>query len=242
LAQIFHRSTNALSRASLFGAAFFIAGVIALTSILYESPYVSRQGVAPDQPVQFSHEHHVRGLGIDCRYCHSSVEQSSFAGMPSTKTCMTCHSQLWTHAELLAPVREAFDSGQPIPWRRVHDLPDFVYFDHSIHVAKGVACATCHGPVERMPLMYQARSLRMSWCLDCHRHPEQGIGPREAVFFAGESMPPSSGRPDPDVLHARALPHVSTRVGAEETATQALLRRYQIPPVSKLMNCSTCHR
>jgi hypothetical protein len=132
--------------------------------------------VPREQPVPFSHKHHVSGLGIDCRYRHTSVEKSAFAGIPPTDTCMTCHSQLWTDAPLLAPVRESLARHQPMQWNRVHDLPDFVFFNHSIHVRQGIGCATCHGPVDRMPLTWQQNTLFMKWCLDCHKDPAQFIG------------------------------------------------------------------
>jgi hypothetical protein len=124
----------------------------------------------------------VTGCGIDCRYCHTSVEESSFAGIPPTQTCMNCHSQLWTESPLLAPVRASFRSGKPLVWNRVHDLPDFARFDHSIHIRKGVACATCHGQVDKMPLMDREATLHMEWCLECHRDPKRFVGPRELVF------------------------------------------------------------
>src|SRR4029077_19142589 len=130
----------------------------------------------------FSHEHHVAQLGIDCRYCHTSVETSAFAGMPPTATCMNCHKQIWTNTALLEPVRTSFSTNQPLRWSRVHDLPDFVYFNHSIHVAKGVGCATCHGRVDGMPLLFQNASLQMEWCLDCHRNPAKYIRPKDQVF------------------------------------------------------------
>jgi hypothetical protein len=146
-----------------------------------QSDYVSRVGFRVDQPVPFSHQHHAGGLGIDCRYCHVEAETSVFAGIPSATLCMNCHSQLYTSAEMLEPVRASAREGRPIAWQRVHDLPDYVYFNHSVHVQAGVACATCHGQVERMPLMWKEHSLAMQWCLDCHKHPmpESGV-PAEA--------------------------------------------------------------
>ena len=130
----------------------------------------------------FSHKHHVGGLGIDCRYCHTAVEKSSSAGIPPTETCMSCHSQIWSDAPMLEPVRESYRSGNSIQWTKVHDLPGFVYFNHSIHVAKGMGCAVCHGRVDQMPLMYQQNTLFMEWCLDCHRQPEKYIRPKDKVF------------------------------------------------------------
>src|SRR5262249_46164795 len=137
---------------------------------------------AREQPVPFSHRHHVGGIGLDCRYCHTTVEVSSFAGIPPTKTCMNCHSQIWTNSAMLEPVRESFRSGKSIEWNRVHHLAGFVYFDHSIHVKKGVGCVTCHGRVDQMPLTWQESSLQMEWCLGCHRNPERFVRPREQVF------------------------------------------------------------
>src|SRR3954462_9919179 len=176
--QIFKRTTNAISRLTIFGGVFVVAAVAwGWASVVY-SPFVTSERIPLDQPVPFSHEHHVGGLGIDCRYCHTSVEKSSFAGIPPTKTCMTCHSQVWTDAPILQPVRESWNVNRPIRWNRVHNLPDFVYFNHSIHVAKGVGCSTCHGPVDKMPLMFQANSLQMEWCLNCHRAPEKFLRPK----------------------------------------------------------------
>src|SRR6202050_1003154 len=157
--QIFHHSTNLISRLSIYGAAFVavLAGYVVYA--LSGSPYVTDVNEAKDQPVPFSHKHHAGELGIDCRYCHTSVETSAFAGLPPTETCMSCPSQLWTNAEMLEPVRSSFRTGISIEWTRVHDLPDFVYFNHSIHVNKGIGCSTCHGRVDQMPLMYKVNKL-----------------------------------------------------------------------------------
>src|SRR5262247_391943 len=182
MAQIFNRSANTLARASILGIVVLLSAVGAALIQLQRSPYVTNQHIAPEQPVPFSHQHHVAGLGIDCRYCHTSVETSSFAGIPPTKTCMNCHSQIWTNAPMLEPVRESFKTGKSLVWNRVNDLPDFVYFNHSIHVNKGVGCNTCHGPVDRMPLMYNYASLQMEWCINCHRNPVKELRPRDQVF------------------------------------------------------------
>ena len=216
MSQIFHRSTNTISRVSIFGAAFIVVGLLGLADQVNRSPWVTGVRVAREQPIQFSHERHVAGNGIDCRYCHTSVENSRFAGIPPTKTCMNCHSEIFANSPYLEPVRASFASGKPLQWTRVNDLPDFVYFDHSIHVNKGVGCTTCHGPVDRMPLMWQAQSLQMDWCLDCHRNPEQYVRPRDAVFRT-DYQPPSNQR----------------ELGAR------LVAEYQI---QKLTSCSTCHR
>jgi len=216
MAQLFPRSANALARSSI------VLGLLVATGAGYalwrvaHSGYVTRQGLVLEQPVPFSHDHHVGQIGIDCRYCHTAVETSSSAGIPPTATCMNCHNQLWTNASLLEPVRASFRTGQPLSWARVHDLPGFVYFDHSIHVAKGVACVTCHGQVDRMPLMYQFAPLTMQWCVDCHRDPVPNIRPREAVARVDWVAPPDF-----------------------ESGRHELAALYN---VQSKMSCSTCHR
>jgi hypothetical protein len=216
MSQIFHRSANTIARVSIFGAVFFIAGLLGLFAEVNRSPWMTMAHVSRDQPIQFSHERHVAGNGIDCRYCHTSVEDSSFAGIPPTRTCMTCHSQIFATSPFLEPVRESFRTGRSLQWNRVHDLPDFVYFDHSIHVNKGVGCTTCHGQVDRMPLMWQEQSLQMEWCLDCHRNPERYVRPRDAVFRVDYSPPPD-----------------------QEAFGKRLVEQYEI---QRLTSCSTCHR
>lgn len=182
MAQIFHRSTNTISRVSIFGGLALVLALIAAAAAMNRSSYLTEVRVARAQPVQFSHKHHVSDDGIDCRYCHTSVEHSAFAGIPSTKICMNCHTQIWADSPMLEPVRESFRTGKSLEWTRVHNLPGFVYFDHSIHVNKGVGCATCHGRVDRMPLMSRENTLYMEWCLECHRAPERFVRPREQVF------------------------------------------------------------
>jgi hypothetical protein len=185
--QIFHPSTNTIARVSIFGALFLVGGLFWVLLMVQRSSYVTRRGVPITQPVPFSHQHHVAGMGLDCRYCHTSVETSAFAGIPPTQTCMICHSQIWNDSPTLAAVRQSFRSGVSLQWNRVDDLADFVYFDHSVHVAKGVACVTCHGRVDRMPLVYKDSTLQMEWCLECHRHPEKYLSPKQAVFRMEEA-------------------------------------------------------
>jgi Cytochrome c7 and related cytochrome c len=180
--QIFHPSTNTFSRVTIFGTVIVIVVLALVGGSLQRSSYTTEVGTPREQPVPFSHRHHVGGIGIDCRYCHTSVEDAAFAGIPPTQTCMNCHRQIWSTSALLEPVRESFRTDRSLIWIRVHDLPDFVYFDHSIHVRKGVGCATCHGRVDQMPLMWRTQTLHMEWCLDCHRHPEQYLRPRDKVF------------------------------------------------------------
>jgi hypothetical protein len=182
MAQIFHPSTNTFAKLSIFGALFAVGGLLYLLATINRSSWGSNAGVAREQPVPFSHKHHVGELGIDCRYCHTSVEISANAGFPPTQTCMNCHAQIWAQSPTLEPVRASFRSGESLEWIKVYDLPDFVYFNHSIHVAKGIGCASCHGRIDRMNLTWQQPSLHMEWCLDCHRNPAQYVRPRSEVF------------------------------------------------------------
>ena len=189
MAQIFHKATNSLSKASIIAFVVLAAAAAGVYELLDRSPYVDEQRVVLEQPVPFSHKHHVGEVGLDCRFCHASVENSSFAGMPPVSTCMTCHSRIFADSPMLEPVRDAARTGRPIKWVRVNELPQFVYFDHSIHVRKGVGCATCHGPVDRMPLSWRHASLEMRWCLSCHEHPEKQVRPLDEVFSMGFRAP-----------------------------------------------------
>jgi len=230
--QIFHRSTNTISRATIFGAVFVIAALFWAMAEIQRSPYVTYSGVVKPQPVAFSHQHHVTGLGIDCRYCHTSVENSKFAGIPPTKTCMNCHSQIWTNAALLEPVRESYRTDRSLQWTRVNQLPDYVYFDHSIHINKGIGCNTCHGQVDRMPLMYQYASLQMEWCLNCHRAPEKYLRPRDQVFNMRYEEP-SSDKPVT----------VDGRDYIDQLSLGRDLRnKYKLRTERDITSCSTCHR
>ena len=192
MAQVFDRSSNALARASLVLTGLIVIALGVALNSLQRSPWVTRQGQRPDQPVPFSHKHHVEGLGLQCQYCHTSVEKSSYAGIPPTKTCMNCHSQIWTNAALLEPVRQSWATGESIPWIRVHDLPDYVYFNHEIHVNKGIGCASCHGRVDEMPLMYEENSLQMEWCLNCHRNPANNLRPTAEIYNMAWAGPTAS--------------------------------------------------
>ncbi len=182
MAQVFDRSSNALARASLVLTGLIVIALGVTLNQLQRSPWVTRQGQRPDQPIPFSHKHHTVGLGLQCQYCHTTVEVSSYAGIPPTKTCMNCHAQIWTNAALLQPVRDSWATGQSIQWIKVHDLPDYVYFNHSIHVNKGIGCASCHGRVDEMPLMYMQNSLQMEWCLNCHRNPAANLRPTSEIY------------------------------------------------------------
>jgi hypothetical protein len=232
MAQIFHRSTNTISRATIFGAVFIVAALFWAAAQIQRSPYVTYAGVVRPQPAPFSHQHHVAGLGIDCRYCHTSVEVSGFAGIPPTKTCMNCHSQIWTKAPMLEPVRESFRSDKSLVWTRVNDLPDFVYFDHSIHINKGVGCNTCHGPVDRMPLMYNYASLQMEWCLNCHRAPEKNLRPRDQVFNMRYEQPTAE---KPVVMDSQTFTD-------QDSLGLYLVKKYKLRGERDITSCSTCHR
>jgi hypothetical protein len=216
--QLFRPVADTIARAILVSILAVPFVVVGGAYAVMRSPLVTGQSITLHQPVPFSHKHHVGDDGIDCRYCHTSVETSAFAGMPPTTTCMTCHSQLFTNAEMLAPVRQSLADNKPLHWTRVHRLPDYVYFDHSIHVAKGVGCTTCHGQVETMPLMRQAAPLTMSWCLDCHRDPAPNLRPRDQVFNT-QWTPPA------DQLEQG----------------RRLLTEYHIK-TEHLTDCSRCHR
>jgi hypothetical protein len=185
MSQVFPKVANAWSKASLITIILLVLGLGWAVLTLQRSDFVTSANQFVEQPVQFSHQHHVGGIGIECRYCHTSVEVSPSAGIPPTKTCINCHSQIWNQSPYLEPVRASFRDDKPLHWVRVHDLPDFVYFNHSIHVKKGMGCETCHGRVDQMPLMLQQNSLQMEWCINCHRNPENYVRPRSEIFTMG---------------------------------------------------------
>jgi hypothetical protein len=220
--QIFHHSTNALAKITIYGALFIIVALLWVAVELNRSSWNTGQWVERQQPVQFSHKHHVGDDGIDCRYCHTSVETAASAGLPSTTTCMNCHKQIWSDSPYLEPVRASFRTGKPIEWIRVHDLPDFAYFNHSIHVNKGVGCSTCHGRIDEMPILYQAKTLQMEWCLECHRAPERFVRPPDKIFDM-------EWRPE----------NTTEKQLAEGIQLKA---QYRIQGRHILESCSTCHR
>ena len=219
MAQIFHRSTNFIARFSLFSTIF--VGGLALVAVLgvARSPYLTRQYQTREQPVQFSHKHHAGDDGIDCRYCHTGVEDSAVAGIPPTKTCMNCHSVLFNNAAYLEPIRESYRTDKSVEWVKVHRLGDFAYFNHGIHVSKGVGCSTCHGQVNQMPLIFQANTLLMQWCLDCHRNPEEVLRPKDQVFNMDWKAPANQAE-------------IGKQLAAER----------HIRTTAELTSCSTCHR
>ncbi len=219
MAQIFSPRANVHSKVIMVGFVVLLCGAGWATSAIFWSPYTTYVDVAIEQPVPFSHKHHVGDDGIDCRYCHDSVEKSSFAGIPSTQVCMTCHSQLWTETPALEPVRKSLATNQPLRWNRVNDLPDFVYFNHSMHVANGIGCSTCHGQIDQMPLTRRTQTLYMKWCLECHRAPEKFVRPASEIYNLQWQPPPD-----------------------QETQGARLVRQYQIDTTGRLTNCSVCHR
>lgn len=215
MSQIFPRRANLIARGSIILVALALAIVLAAGYLIVRSPYRTQVGIVREQPVPYSHKLHVGELGLDCRYCHTAVDKSSAAGIPSTEICMNCHLQVRPDSPALAPIRDSFTTGQPIAWNRIHDLADYVYFNHSIHVNKGFGCVTCHGRVDEMPLMYRERSLLMEWCLDCHRNPARYIRPKDQVYNL--AWQPSE---------------------SQETLGPRLVQEYN---VQSKINCSTCH-
>ncbi|MGZ4988657.1 MAG: cytochrome c3 family protein [Limisphaerales bacterium] len=221
MAQIFRKSANSFARATLAGLVLLVFGFFGVTYAVYWSPYTTDVHVPRTQPVPFSHQHHVSGLGLDCRYCHTSVEKSSFAGIPPTETCMTCHSQVWRDAPILAPVRESLATGTPLHWKRINQTPDFVFFNHSIHVTKGIGCSTCHGVVDQMPITWKEHSLYMRWCLNCHANPQQHLRPKAEIYNMQWKAPPDQAK-----------------------RGREMLKTYNISQqrLDQLRDCSMCHR
>ena len=219
MAQFFKRSANNIARISM--AVVVILGGLAFLAYtqIARSSYLTNQYLERQQPVQFSHKHHAGDDGIDCRYCHQTVETTATAGMPSTQTCMNCHSQLWSDSPYLEPVRASFRDNKPIQWERVHDLPEYVYFNHSIHVAKGVGCSTCHGQIDNMPAVYQENSLQMEWCLACHRDSQKFIRPKAEIF--------NMQWQDGDI---------------DDKQRAELKKQYHIRSKEMMTSCSDCHR
>jgi hypothetical protein len=219
MAQYFSRNADTFFRIVLFGGVLAVVTVAAASYLIVRSHYETVQDVPREQPVPFSHKHHVGALGIDCRYCHTTVEYSSFANIPPTKLCMNCHSEMWAASPALEPVRESYRSGKSIEWTRVNDLPGYVYFNHSIHVHKGIGCADCHGRVDRMALTWQAAPLTMEWCLSCHRNVAAHIRPRDQVFSMTYTQP-----------------------GNQAQLGEQLVKEYDVRSSGELTSCEICHR
>lgn len=218
--QTFHPSMNTIAKASIMGLGLLVAVLGGAWYYFVQSPFMTNVGVSVEQPVPFSHLHHVRQLGLDCRYCHTSVDQSSFANVPPTETCMSCHSQVWTEAPMLEPVRASWQDQTALEWNRVHNLSGFVYFNHSAHVNNGVGCESCHGRVDNMPLVAKANTLQMQWCLECHRAPQDYVRPNSEITTMGYQPPEGTDQ---------------ATLGAQ------LVAEYEIE-VGRLDDCSICHR
>jgi hypothetical protein len=251
--QIFHKAANPLSKIVLLGLPILFGSTGLGLAAFYRSSYATGIYEVVPQPVAFSHAHHVGQLGIDCRYCHDTVERSHFAGIPPTKTCMNCHQQMWTGADLLEPVRESWRTNTPIVWNRVHNVPHYAYFNHSIHVAKGVGCQSCHGNVDTMNLTYQSKTLLMEWCISCHREPEKHLRPKSEV--TNMTWRPESGgnwRLEDFGFYGKTAdgkdhPAAKERVGKPRPTTQAelgaeLKKVYEVRDAGTLTGCSMCHR
>jgi hypothetical protein len=247
MAQIFAPAANTIATASLFalaGAPFLLVAGSQIT----RGPINTKVGVPINQPVPFSHKHHVKELGIDCRYCHVSVESSANAGVPSTEVCMSCHSQIWTNSPLLEPIRQSWETNTPVKWNLVNRAPDFVYFNHSIHIAKGVNCNTCHGRIQEMEITWKGQPLHMGWCVDCHESPnefminvspEKNLSPRQQVFEVYRKI--AAGLP---LTHAEQLLMNGMPQRAPNDATHSglkLMEERGIDP-SALTDCWVCHR
>lgn len=213
---LFPAGSTTLLRISIAAIAILCVASGTLAYVYYESSYWNREGVAPLQPILFSHRHHAAELRIDCRNCHSTVETGAFAGMPSTHTCLTCHSQIFTSTSMIRPLVESAAANIPLQWNRVNRLPSHVYFNHSIHIAKGVACITCHGEVGKTALMMKGKPLTMRWCIDCHQNPGARLSEPSEIFDAVLSAHPNRRAP----AELSAFYHVRT---------------------GTLTNCSTCH-
>jgi hypothetical protein len=233
--QIFHRSFNTISLVSIYGSVVILGGVGWALATFVRSSYATNVGVAHTQPIPFSHQHHVSELGIDCRYCHTSVEDSAFAGMPPTKTCINCHQQIWQGSPMLAPVRDSWRNDRSITWNRVHRVEEFCYFNHSIHVKKGIGCSSCHGQVQHMPLVWQQNTLLMEWCLECHRAPENHVRPRDEIYNM-DWQPPTRQ----EELHQLGKKYnLDPLPDTPQELRQGLAKKYEIR--SKL-SCNACHR
>ncbi|WP_291166124.1 cytochrome c3 family protein [Gimesia sp.] len=228
-------------RSALGCIALLGVGTLSTMLIAARSPFMTGQDRIVEQPIPFSHQHHVGDAGIDCRYCHQGVEDSARAGVPSTQICMTCHRELWSQSDMLAPVRNSWQENRSLRWRRVHDLPDYVFFNHGIHIHKGIGCYSCHGDLSEMPLTMQARPLTMQWCLDCHRNPQQHVRPRALVFHSKPLKSLTSTNPFRDALSETKPEHLE----AETSSAEIKLLQTQLAKKYKLKSrtdCYTCHR
>lgn len=225
------------------GAATYVPTVVAIGA----SPENTDVGYQPEQPVPYSHALHVGQLGLDCRYCHTTVDKAAFAALPPTQTCMNCHANVRVDSEKLAPVRQSWETGRSIPWVAVHDLPDYAYFDHSAHVNKGVSCVQCHGRVDHMAEegVHQVKNLSMGWCIDCHRNNKDVLWPRDQVTNLGWSVDKlplaEPGTESFQVFQELRAKHGTDKI-TQEMLGAHLHEKYKIRDHQFLTSCSTCHR
>ncbi len=246
MAQIFRPGANTVAQASLLVVAAGAFLTFAAGSQLSRSPYNTKVDIPLGQPVPFSHKHHAKELGIDCRFCHTSVETSAKAGVPSTDTCMTCHSQVWPNSPLLEVVRQSEATGTPIRWLKVNEVPDFVYFNHSIHVDRGISCNNCHGEVQEMHLTWKGREFQMAWCLECHNSPESymyevedsDLTPRQQVFELYRKVSNGEALSPVEKKLAQGLPQ---RVPKDKVHEGVQLMKDREINVTQLADCYVCH-
>ncbi len=249
MAQVFPKAMNVLARVSLLALPLLVAGGGVTLAALVRSPYITGTNEPAEQPIPFSHKHHVAELGIDCKYCHTSVYDSANAGLPPTKTCMNCHQQIWQGADILAPLRDSYNRGIPIAWTKVHNVPHYTYFNHSIHVNKGVGCVSCHGQIDQQPLVYQSKTLYMEWCLDCHRNPEKHLRPVSEVqnmrftakgYTTQKPVFDENGAPKKDA-HGQVMTEPHTYQSQAELGKE-LKKLHMVREKEVITNCSMCHR
>lgn len=244
MAQIFRPSSNITAKIALITGALAPLAIMVSMSQFTRSSYVTKVGIPYEQPVPFSHEHHVNELGIDCRYCHQHVEKSAYSNYPATHTCMSCHSQIWTNSPLLEPVRESYVKNVPLKWQVVNKVPDFVYYNHAIHVNRGISCNNCHGPIQAMQIVYKAQAFQMRWCLECHRNPENYVNEPDFVWNLYQNIQRgkhADGSPLTAEEESLKLGVQYKRTPEELQKGRELVKRYGIQ-TQALSDCYICHR
>ncbi|MBL8064574.1 MAG: cytochrome c3 family protein [Chthonomonadaceae bacterium] len=248
MAQIFKPAMNTICTLSLLGGAVAPFGILFVGSRITRSPHNTKVDNPLDQPIPFSHKHHAIELAIDCRFCHTGVEKNATAGVPTTEVCMTCHSQVWTNSPNLEAIRQGWETNTPIQWNKVNTVPDFVYFDHSIHIAKGVNCNNCHGPVNKMPITWKGRDFRMMWCVECHENPQKflykddshpGQSPRAQVFNFYKKL--ATGAKLTPEEHELAMGEVQ-KIPDDKVHEGYQNMKDRKVNVNQLKDCWVCHR